>query len=112
MIPKSIKRNGATELIIHWTERHFGKYPLEMLRNMCPCAGCKGETILLHRYEAPPEQKNTPGRYDLVSIQQVGSYAIQVQWGDGHGTGIYTWEYLLEHCQCESCAAAKPNSLR
>ena len=26
----------------------------------------------------------------------MGSYAVQPQFSDGHGTGIYSWEYLYE----------------
>jgi DUF971 family protein len=32
----------------------------------------------------------------VKSIQQVGVYAIQIAWGDGHNTGIYTWDYLKQ----------------
>lgn len=40
------------------------------------------------------EQPELPGKYILKGAQQVGSYALQVFWGDGHQTGIYTWEKL------------------
>jgi len=29
----------------------------------------------------------------------VGSYAVQPVFSDGHSTGIYSWEYLLELAQ-------------
>ena len=32
--------------------------------------------------------------YKIKDIQQVGNYAIQIHWSDGHNTGIYNWEYL------------------
>ena len=38
----------------------------------------------------------------------VGKYAISFRWNDGHQHGIYSWEFLREHCPCEECAAAKP----
>jgi DUF971 family protein len=31
---------------------------------------------------------------ELVQIQPVGRYAVQFAWGDGHSTGIYTYELL------------------
>ena len=41
----------------------------------------------------------TPARsYQIESIHQVGNYAIQPVWDDGHSTGIYTWEYLYHLC--------------
>jgi DUF971 family protein len=30
----------------------------------------------------------------IDSLQQVGHYAVQPTFSDGHDTGIYTWEYL------------------
>jgi len=29
-------------------------------------------------------------------MEPVGSYAVQPQFSDGHGTGIYSWDYLYE----------------
>ncbi len=29
-------------------------------------------------------------------MNEVGRYAMQVEWSDGHSTGIYSWEYLLK----------------
>src|ERR1041385_4721629 len=98
MRPISIKKTSATELTIIWDNGHESRYTLELLRDICPCASCSGETILMREYQPPPPDRTTPGRYDLKGIQQVGSYAVQLQWGDGHGTGIYTWEHLLQNC--------------
>jgi DUF971 family protein len=100
MRPTSIKKINPAEIQIIWTDGHESSFTFELLRDICPCAGCSGETILLHEYKAPPQSKTTPGRYDLKSIQQVGSYAVQLSWGDGHNTGIYTWEHLLSNCPC------------
>jgi DUF971 family protein len=38
-----------------------------------------------------------------VSLALVGAYGLQVQWSDGHATGIYTFERLLSSCPCEAC---------
>jgi DUF971 family protein len=45
----------------------------------------------------------TSGQFELRSIKPVGSYALQFIWGDGHRTGIYTFEYLRQMCECEEC---------
>ena len=105
MPPISIKKTGPAELTISWRDGHQSAYTFEQLRDMCPCAGCKGETILLHEYQAPAADRTAPGRYALAGIEQVGSYAIQLEWSDGHRTGIYTWDYLLQNCPCEGHAA-------
>jgi DUF971 family protein len=43
--------------------------------------------------------------YTLIGIEQVGHYAIQVSWKDGHATGLYAWEYLRGLCECGECRA-------
>ena len=42
-----------------------------------------------------------------VSVALVGTYGLRVQWSDGHGTGIYTFERLLATCPCERCRARR-----
>ena len=32
----------------------------------------------------------------IKSIEAVGNYAIKLHFDDGHDSGIYSWEYLLE----------------
>ena len=94
MHPTTIKKISKTEVKIIWNDDIETLYTLEQLRDNCPCAGCSGEKILLREYIPPEPDKRTPGRYDLKAIQPVGSYAIQLTWGDGHNTGIYSYEFL------------------
>ena len=100
LFPQSIKKENESILTISWNDGHQSRYSIEELRDRCPCASCSGETVLLREYVPPPPDRSTPGRYAIKSIQQVGSYAIQLEWGDGHATGIYSWEYLIENCPC------------
>jgi len=106
MIPISIKRAGSSLLIITWNNGHEGKFALEHLRKICPCATCQGEDLLLHHYPAQ-STATTPESYRLVGIQLVGSYAVHLQWADGHNAGIYTWDHLSANCQCEICAGSR-----
>jgi DUF971 family protein len=64
------------------------------LRDNCPCASCKGEEVLLHRYESQNKQPVSESGYILEKAELVGSYAIKLIWKDGHDTGIYSWEFL------------------
>ena len=38
-----------------------------------------------------------------VRIEPVGSYAIRLEWDDGHDAGIYTFERLRSTCPCDIC---------
>ena len=106
MIALKIKLVESDNLNIEWDDGHSSFIPLRTLRDSCPCAGCQGETVLLKTYK-PAQQDLKPGRYNLMGIQQVGHYAIQISWGDGHDTGIYTWDFLRDLCECPACLAKK-----
>lgn len=95
MKPKQIKAGGGALEII-WSDDTSWSIPLQYLRDECPCAGCKGETILLHTYRPVNDQPKTPEMYRLRAIQPVGGYALQITWQDGHDSGIYSWEYLKQ----------------
>jgi len=101
MRPTSIKKIGPEELRITWENGSASSFSFRTLRDQCPCAGCKGETVLLRSYVPPPPDTLAPGRYELVDLRTVGSYAMQAVWADGHDAGIFTWDYLeqLSHQQ-------------
>jgi DUF971 family protein len=39
----------------------------------------------------------------MLNIEEVGSYAIRIEWNDGHNTGIYSFDHLRGICPCEEC---------
>ena len=94
MKPVQIKISDKTDLLIKWNDLSESTISLNYLRDECPCAGCKGETILLKTYRPPKPARTTPEMYKIKNIQPVGEYAIQITWKDGHDSGIYTWDYL------------------
>lgn len=67
--------------------------PLEALRNACPCAACQGEPDVTGRVVIPQKQIGARG-FELRKFELVGGYALQLFWGDGHSTGIYSFDYL------------------
>ena len=88
--PIEIGRAHAHDIKIRWNDGVETIYPARFLRLACPCAGCieemSGKNIL--------DEGAVPEDVHPLSIQAVGLYAIQIQWSDGHATGIYTWERL------------------
>ncbi len=94
MQPLDLQTIG-NELAIKWADGQESFIPLEALRRHCPCAGCKGELDILGNLYKHPPQSLTPKAFELVRLERVGGYAIQPVWADGHGTGIYSFEYLL-----------------
>lgn len=94
MKPLQIKVLDKKYLFIKWDNSTESKIGLKYLRDECPCANCKGETVLLKTFRPPKPNLLSPEMYIVKKIQLVGSYAIQITWNDGHNTGIYSWEYL------------------
>ena len=64
--------------------------PAEFLRVMSPSAEVQGHSR--------KERKTIGGKRDvaIIGVDQVGSYAIKLNFDDMHATGIYTWQYLYE----------------
>ncbi len=81
------RENGR--VIVVWDDGRSLQYPLDDLRNACPCAGCRGHS---------PGELEPPQVTGAVlgQIEEVGAYALRFGWGDGHTTGIYTWDYLRQ----------------
>ena len=74
-----------------WSDGHNSLYPFSLLRAACPCAGCRGG----HEYMTPDPDPAVFSRSlpegpvtRLETVEQVGSYAITIVWGDGHHYGI------------------------
>ena len=101
MKPVKIERMNNNELSVAWSDGHAGRHTLKNLRGSCPCAACKSDREASTHLVMLPVLN--PGQFDLASIQTVGAYALQLVWGDGHRTGIYTFDYLRRVCECADC---------
>lgn len=95
MKPKKIEVK-ENRLEVHFKDADTISIGLKYLRDECPCANCKGETILLRTYRPPKMQMASPEMYKVKSIKLVGDYALSIGWKDGHATGIYAWDYLQQ----------------
>jgi len=86
---------GATTTQIEFADGHQGLYPHDLLRGYCPCAQCQGHSGPI---------RFVPGGDQVLSeIAEVGNYALRLTWGDGHSSGIYSFNYLRRLCACEQC---------
>jgi DUF971 family protein len=82
--------HGARVFEIAWADGVTGKLPHAILRGYCPCAGCQGHAGRI-RFQ-------TGADLTLREIEQVGNYALQLTWGDGHSSGIFSFVYLRRLC--------------
>jgi DUF971 family protein len=93
MRPLDLQHVGE-ELAIKWDDGAESFITLETMRRACPCAGCKGEMDIMGNVYKNPDKPYGPRAFALTRIGNVGGYGIQPVWGDGHSTGIYSFEYL------------------
>ena len=102
MRPNSIQVVGDT-LVVVWNDGHESYYPLEELRRACPCAVCSGEPDLFGRMYGGAPQRYTTMSFVLQSVDQIGNYALQPNWADGHNYGIWAYDRLRAFCpDCRS----------
>lgn len=79
---------GSRLLEITFSDELCYQLPYEYLRVYSPSADVSGHT--------PEEAVLQVGKQNVGvrEVIPVGSYAMQINFDDGHDTGLYTWEYL------------------
>jgi DUF971 family protein len=96
---------------ITWADGHTSHFDFAFLRENCPCASCndergKKESLRAMNLPASPLLPMYKPKARAQSATQVGNYAIQINFTDGHSTGIFSYDYLRSMCPCAECAKA------
>jgi len=99
VVPLGLGQDGPSVLTVRWSDGHQGRHRVRDLRLACPCAQCVDEWT----GEKTLDPTTVPAEVRPVSIDPVGRYGIQIEWSDGHSTGIYTFETLGALCSCPQC---------
>ncbi len=101
-IKKITVNSELRELQISWADGHLSRFPMEGLRKACPCVFCQGGHENMGKPVDPSIFLERSEHDRLITrITQVGNYAIQIHWNDGHQTGIYRFERLRDMCPVE-----------
>jgi DUF971 family protein len=77
------------ELRLEWPDGGRTRFDLDDLRRACPCAECRGRRERGLPVGPPPGQTVA-----AVGAELVGAWGMQIEWSDGHATGIYAWGIL------------------
>jgi DUF971 family protein len=89
--PSNIRALQAEQILeVTWPDGRVDRLPYHRLRSQCPCAGCRDEWTgrrILDPGSIRPDLK-------VVGMENIGTYAVQPAWNDGHSSGLYTWETL------------------
>lgn len=89
--PTEIKLNKEKDfLTVTFEDDKVFEFTAEYLRVMSPSAEVQGHS--------PEQRKTIPGKKNvkISKIEPVGHYAVQIDFDDGHDTGVYSWKHLYE----------------
>jgi DUF971 family protein len=104
---------------IVWSDGHHSHYEFPYLRDECPCATCDDQRR--KKAAAPVQSAGTASSSVLPmykpklkarAAKSLGNYALQIDFTDGHSTGIYSYDFLRTICPCEECAREFRSELR
>lgn len=89
--PTEIKLHQQSRMLeISFDDQSCFHLPYEFLRVYSPSADVSGH--------GPGQEVLQVGKSNVSvsSAEPAGSYAIQINFDDGHDTGLFTWEYLYK----------------
>ena len=99
LAPLALKQVGPYMLGITWNDGHESQYQVRNIRLSCRCANCIDEWTR----EKILKDESVPQDIKPKKLETVGRYAVQIDWSDGHSSGIFTFEQLRSQCECELC---------
>ncbi len=123
--PSDVKVHVSTGagVDVVWSDGHASHYDFAYLHDWCPCATCNDKRRRKEEARHQSAAAGTPQagagmgapaslgmelpmykpKAKAKSARAVGNYALQIEFTDGHSTGIYSFTYLREICPCEEC---------
>ena len=109
-VPEAVEKIDGN-LAINWSNGKRHLLAIRYLRRRCPCATCL-EKAIGEASNSPADVSTEGGQaaprslpiigaeqlqpLDIAEFQPVGNYAYRIAFSDGHGTGVYTLDYLYQ----------------
>jgi DUF971 family protein len=87
--PEALTLHGQSKVLeISFSDGKTFRIPFELMRVYSPSAEVQGH--------GPGQEVLQTGKrdVDVVELAQVGNYAVQPTFSDGHDSGIFSWDYL------------------
>ena len=81
---------------ILWNDGQEYRYSYPELRKACPCATCRELRVQGERDPFNILTTTTTDAVEPTHLSTVGNYALNIEWSDGHHTGIYPWAMLRD----------------
>ncbi|MDR0247373.1 MAG: DUF971 domain-containing protein [Burkholderiales bacterium] len=82
--------SASRQLELRYADGREILFSFEFLRVLSPSAEVRGH--------GPGQETLQTGKKDvqLLRIEPVGHYALRLIFSDGHDSGLYSWDYLVE----------------
>lgn len=90
--PTEIKLHQKSRLLeVSFADGKTFQFSFEFLRVHSPSAEVRGH--------GPEQEILQTGKQEVIinHVDPVGNYAIQLNFSDGHNTGLYSWDLLYEY---------------
>lgn len=89
--PTEIKLHEVSHILeVTFNDGKNFQFTCEYLRVFSPSAEVRGH--------GPGQEVLQAGKKDIAikAVEPVGSYAVKLEFSDGHDTGLYSWDYLYD----------------
>lgn len=90
--PTEIKLHQVSRMLeVSFADGNTFQLPCEFLRVLSPSAEVRGH--------GPGQETLQVGKKNvaITAVEPVGNYAVQLNFSDGHNTGIYSWDTLYDY---------------
>lgn len=91
-LPTEIKLHQVSRMLeVSFADGKTFQLPCEFLRVHSPSAEVRGH--------GPGQETLQVGKKNvaITAVEPVGNYAVQLNFSDGHNTGIYSWDILYDY---------------
>jgi DUF971 family protein len=92
--PQNIQIIGQ-EVAIVWSDGTETYYPAGALRAASPSAETRGEQDIFGNQYGGGEPRKFPD-VEVLGWERIGNYALRFDFSDGHRTGLYSYDYLIQ----------------
>ena len=89
----AIEVDRTSHVTVRFADGVTGRFEVAELRLACPCADCVGRR---QRHEPVQASVEGGGTISITNAELAGAFGINLDWSDGHRTGIYAWSLFRD----------------
>ncbi|MEO1055795.1 MAG: DUF971 domain-containing protein [Actinomycetota bacterium] len=90
---ESVEVVRTSHVEVRFEDGLHARYELPDLRLACPCADCNARRL---RGQPVAPSLDSGGEITVATATLTGAWGLNLDWSDGHTTGIYAWATLRD----------------